>query len=90
MDFSSLIPALQSGRIDFIMAGLNATEERLKNMDFSDVYYNNSLVLVVHQEGVWSDEPDFKGKKIGAQLGSTMENLQRKWHLDIRVCLLFL
>src|SRR4051812_47325674 len=36
MDFSALIPALQSGRIDFAMSGMTLNEERKKNVDFSD------------------------------------------------------
>ena len=36
MDFDALIPALQSGRIDFIAAGLTRDEEREKNANFTD------------------------------------------------------
>ena len=34
MDFNGLIPALQSDRADFVMAGMTPTEERKQNVDF--------------------------------------------------------
>lgn len=47
MAFESLIPALQSGTIDFIAAGMSVTEERQKNVDFSDPYYESEQVIIV-------------------------------------------
>ena len=40
MGFDALIPAVQSGDIDMIAAGINATPEREKVLDFSDVYFD--------------------------------------------------
>lgn len=39
-DFDQLIPRLQSGELDAVMASLTITEKRLKEVDFSDSYYN--------------------------------------------------
>lgn len=47
MKFDSLIPALSSGSIDFIAAGMSVTEERLKNVDFSDTYFESEQVIIV-------------------------------------------
>ena len=47
MDFDALIPALQSGRIDFIAAGLTRDEEREKNANFTDGYYEAVQSIVV-------------------------------------------
>jgi polar amino acid transport system substrate-binding protein len=47
MAFDSLIPALQSGTIDFIAAGMSVTEERKKNVDFSDPYFASEQVIIV-------------------------------------------
>lgn len=49
MEFDSLIPALQSGTIDFIAAGMSVTEERKKNVDFSDAYYASEQVIIVRK-----------------------------------------
>ena len=47
MEFDSLIAALQSGTIDFIAAGMSVTEERKKNVDFSDAYYASEQVIIL-------------------------------------------
>lgn len=73
MDFSALIPSLQSGRIDFVMSGMTVTDERKKNVSFSDSYFTSSFALIVDQKSSISKESDLQGKKIGAQLGTTME-----------------
>ena len=49
MEFDSLIPALSSGAIDFIAAGMSVTEERKKNVDFSDPYYESKQVVIIRK-----------------------------------------
>ncbi len=49
MAFDSLIPALQSGSIDFIAAGMSVTEERKKNVDFSDAYFESEQVIIIRK-----------------------------------------
>lgn len=49
MAFDSLIPALQSGTIDFIAAGMSVTEERKKNVDFSLPYFESEQVIIVRK-----------------------------------------
>lgn len=45
-DWDSLIPSLQSNKSDAIMAGMSITKERLEAVDFSDAYFDNTLILV--------------------------------------------
>ncbi|MAT56634.1 MAG: amino acid ABC transporter [Ignavibacteriae bacterium] len=80
MKFSALIPALQSGKIDMIVAGMTATEERAKSVNFTTSYFQNSQVMIVriseirHLEKPTSLQRtinDFKNKRIGVLLGST-------------------
>ncbi len=73
MEFSALIPSLQTGRIDFAMSGMTVTEERKKNLLFSDTYYTSSFSVIFQKSGPFSSEQDLAGKKIGVQLGTTME-----------------
>ncbi len=47
MDFDALPAALQSGRVDFLAAGLSITEEKLLVMDFTDNYYEATQAIVV-------------------------------------------
>ena len=49
MAFDSLIPALQAGTIDFIAAGMSVTEERKKNVDFSEPYFSSEQVIIVRK-----------------------------------------
>lgn len=47
MAFDSLISALQSDKIDFIAAGMTATDERRQSVDFSEPYYSSKQVVIV-------------------------------------------
>jgi polar amino acid transport system substrate-binding protein len=47
MKFMALIPALQSGKVDLIVSGMTATDERRKSIDFTDPYFSNSQVMLV-------------------------------------------
>ena len=78
MDFSALIPALQTGQVDFIMSGLTITQERKQNVEFSDVYYTNELSLVSTQQNSFRTLKDLADKKIGVQLGSVMEKFAQQ------------
>ena len=49
MAFDSLIPALASGAIDFIAAGMSVTEERQKNVDFSLPYFESEQVIIIRK-----------------------------------------
>ncbi|WP_317400252.1 transporter substrate-binding domain-containing protein [Anaerotruncus colihominis] len=47
MAFDSLISALDAGAIDFVAAGMTATEERRQSVDFSDPYYSSKQVIIL-------------------------------------------
>ncbi|MDR2378913.1 MAG: transporter substrate-binding domain-containing protein, partial [Bifidobacteriaceae bacterium] len=71
--WDGLIPALQSGKIDMIVAGMSPTAERLEAIDFSDRYYTSDVVIVVKQDSSWVDAKslaDFEGAKITAQIST--------------------
>ncbi len=51
MQFDSLIPAVQSGKIDIIAAGLTVNEERKKEIDFSDDYVIGAKQVLVVKRG---------------------------------------
>lgn len=76
MDFTGLDSAMQMGTIDLILAAYNPTEERAAVMDFSDVYYIDEVVALVKAETAESYTDlatSFSGKKVGVQLGTTLE-----------------
>jgi putative lysine transport system substrate-binding protein len=72
-DWDGLVPALNSGKIDAILAGMSPTAERKEVIDFSDSYYKSNLVMVVKKGGAFENATsiqDFKGAKITAQLNT--------------------
>lgn len=75
MDFDTIIPSLNSGKIDIAVTGMTPTEERKKSVDFSDVYFEgvNSIVVNESFKGDIKNESDLKNLKIGVQKGSTQE-----------------
>ena len=72
MAFDALINALSSGKVDFVIAGMSVTEDRKKNVDFSDSYFNAGQVIIVKKDNdtIMSCE-NLVGKKIGVQIGTT-------------------
>ena len=49
MEFDSIINAVQSGKADMGVAGMTVTEDRLKNIDFSDPYTTATQVIIVRK-----------------------------------------
>ncbi|MCE1226297.1 MAG: ABC transporter permease subunit [Geobacteraceae bacterium] len=81
MKFMALIPALQSGKVDLILSGMTATEERKKTVNFTIPYFANAQVMLVKKSGTASSgsqsgatklgsADDLKDKRIGVLLGS--------------------
>lgn len=71
MAFDSIIPAVTSGKADFGAAGLTVTEDRKKNVDFTDTYAKATQVIMVKEDSDVAGPDDLEGKKIGVQLGTT-------------------
>ncbi|UYZ69053.1 transporter substrate-binding domain-containing protein [Moraxella bovis] len=65
-DWDSLIPSLQANKSDAIMAGMSITPERLEVLDFSDAYFDNTLILV-GKKGDNITINDLAGKTVGVQ-----------------------
>lgn len=72
-EWDGLVPALTSGKIDAIVAGMSPTAERKESIDFTDNYYNSQLVMVVKNDGQYANAKtlaDFNGAKVTAQLNT--------------------
>ena len=80
MGFDALIPAVQSGDIDMIAAGINATPEREKVLDFSDVYFDQGgFITVVRKDNTTIHNMDeLAGHTVGAQIGSVPADMAKK------------
>ncbi|MDE3839511.1 ABC transporter substrate-binding protein [Bacillus methanolicus] len=73
IEFSGLVQALKSGQVDFVLAGMTPTEDRKKNVDFSDIYYTAQHMIVSKKDSGIEKLEDLKGKTVGVQLGSIQE-----------------
>ncbi|MED1601276.1 transporter substrate-binding domain-containing protein [Alkalihalophilus marmarensis] len=73
VDFNGLIPAMEAGRADFVLAGMTPTEERKENVDFSDIYYEAQNLIVSKEDQGLSAVEDLEGLTVGVQLGSIQE-----------------
>lgn len=79
MEFGGLLSALESGKIDFIAAGMSKTPDREKQVNFSESYYTASQLITIKADNVdITNGEDLKGKKIGVQLGTTGEEVARE------------
>src|SRR5574337_103764 len=70
--WDGLLPALTSGKIDAIIAGMSPTAERKQAIDFSQNYYTSQLVVMVKKDSKYANATsikDFSGAKITGQQG---------------------
>ena len=80
--FDSLIPSLKFRRFDAVMAGMDITPEREKQVLFTTPYYENSA-LFVGQQGKFTSIDALKGKKVGVQNGTTHQKFITDKHPEI-------
>lgn len=73
IEWDGLLPGVTSGHLDLVIAGMSPTDERRQSIDFSDSYYDCSLVIVVRADGKYASAKslaDFSGATIVAQSGT--------------------
>ena len=66
-EWDGLLPAVQSDKIDMIIAGMSPTAERAKEIDFSESYYESRFVMVVRKDSPYAQAKtldDFAGAKV--------------------------
>ncbi|WP_449369433.1 ABC transporter substrate-binding protein [Virgibacillus byunsanensis] len=73
MSFDGLIGALQSGRVDMVMAGMSTTEKRQKNVDFSNEYNRSGEMFISKADASIESLENLEGKTVGVQLGTIQE-----------------
>lgn len=69
--FDSCVPSVQGGKADFAAAGMSITEDRLKNVDFTDNYFDASQMIIVGVDSDIKSREDLNGKVVGVQQGTT-------------------
>ena len=73
IDWGGLVLALNSNKIDAIIAGMGVTEDRKKSVDFSDYYWTSDTCMIVRGDSELASATsleDFRGCKVTSQLNS--------------------
>ena len=75
MEFKAIIPAVTTGKIDFGMAGMTVTEERLQSVNFSDTYATGIQAIIVKEGSEITGVDDLYAEgaawKVGVQDSTT-------------------
>ena len=73
LDWDSLVPAVQSGTVDCVIAGQSITSERLEMVDFSEPYYYASIITLTKADSPYAEAKgvaDLKGATCTSQLNT--------------------
>ena len=73
LDWDSLVPAGQTGKVDAVIAGQSMTEERMQQVDFAGPYIYASIVCMTKQDSKFANATklsDLAGGKCTSQLGT--------------------
>ncbi len=77
--WDGIIPALKAGKFDVIISAMTITDERKKEIDFSDPYYDSGQIIAVRKDNTTIHGPeDLSGKVVGVQTGTTGEIAAKK------------
>ncbi len=87
MDFDSLIPALQQGKIDVIAAGMTITPEREKVVAFTIPYWEVDQAVIVSKTSNFRPAKleDLAGKTVGVETGTTASDYLKKYVKEHKV-----
>lgn len=78
ISWEGLLPALNSGEIDAIIAGMTANEEREQGADFTTPYYESEMVMIVRKNdevASYDDIQQFSNKTVIGQLGTNYDTI---------------
>lgn len=78
--WDGIIPALNAGQIDVIMASMSITKKREKVIDFSNKYYETPAAVAAPKGAKFKATPEsMKGLTIGVEVGSTNQAYAKKF-----------
>lgn len=77
-EFSGMVAGLQTEKFDAVISQMTITDERKKQMDFTEPYITNNVKVIVQEDNnTVKSVKDFKGKNIGVGLGTNDETYLR-------------
>ena len=77
MQFSALVPTMESGRADLIISGISPTEERQKVLSFSNPYYFPMNVIICAKGADYTELGQLEGKIIGVSMGTSYAEIAK-------------
>ena len=72
--FDSIINEVKSGKSDIGAAGISFTEERSKEVDFTNYYMTSKQVLVVKKDSLIKSPSDLVNVRVAVQLGTVADD----------------
>lgn len=72
MQFSSILPSLSSHQVDMALSTITITKQRAAKLAFSKPYFHEQMAVVYSEKSPVLNPNDLCGKKVAAQLGTTM------------------
>jgi ABC-type amino acid transport substrate-binding protein len=79
MQFTGLIPTLQNGQADLVIAAMYITPARKEVVDFAEPYMDTGMVVAVRKDDTVIKGPnDLKGKVVGVKTGATSEKVAQE------------
>lgn len=80
--FDGLVPSLQAGNYDAVIAAMTITPDREKSVDFSNKYEMATQLIAVKKDSPIKSVADLKGKKIGVQNSTTGQTVMEGMGID--------
>lgn len=77
MQFSALVPTMESGRADMIISGISPTEERKQTLDFTKPYYYPMNSVVCLKGKGYNSLDSLKGLKLAQSMGTSYAELAK-------------
>lgn len=74
-EFATLIAALNAKKADVIVDAMYITDDRKKEINFTDPWYTEGEAMVVPSDSSLASRDDVKGKVLGAQTGTVFKDL---------------
>ncbi|MDP3898410.1 MAG: ABC transporter substrate-binding protein [Mesorhizobium sp.] len=86
-DWDGIIPALQAGKFDAIIASMSITDERKEKVDFTNKYYNTPPAIIVPKDSTLADiaPATLAGKALGVQGSTTHSNYAEAAYKDSQI-----
>lgn len=78
-DFSNLLVELNNKNVDMVADAMYVKDERLQIAAFTDKWYQEGEAVVIPETSTIKSKEDLKGKKVGAQPGTTFYETAQKW-----------